>query len=210
MEIVLDQVSKEIKHINILQNVNLHLSGGHIYGLRGVNGSGKTMLLRVICGLIRPTSGTVTINGMILGRDMEFPTSVGMMIENPAFLNEFTAEENLEMLSSLKKVVGKKEIQDMLERVGLKQHLTKKYKKYSLGMKQRLGIAAAMFENPQIILLDEPTNALDVDGIAMVVDLLKDYRNQDRIIVVASHEKEFLEQVADTIFEVQSGEVYGG
>lgn len=208
MEIILNQVSKDIKQTSVLRNVNLQFYGGNIYGLRGVNGSGKTMLLRVVCGLIRPTSGSVMVNKMRLGIEIEFPPSIGMMIENPAFLSEFTAEENLEMLASLKKIAGKNEIRDILEQVGLIQHITKKYKKYSLGMKQRLGIAAAMFEHPNIILLDEPTNALDTDGIEMLVNLLQKFKDEERIIIVASHEREFLERVADKIFEVRAGEVY--
>ncbi len=207
MNIILDHVSKRIRETEVLSDINLHLEGGTIYGLRGINGSGKTMLLRMIGGMIRPSEGRVSVNGRILGKEMEFPESMGFLIENPAFLEDFTAEENLQMLASLKHQIGREEIRQIIERVGLTPHREKKYKKYSLGMRQRLGIAAALMESPELLMLDEPTNALDTDGIQMVEKEIRGHLNDERIILIASHEAEFLNQVADVVFEMKEGKI---
>lgn len=162
--IEIDGASKTIGNSVVLDQIQLTVKPGEMIGLQGVNGSGKTMLLRLISGLIYPTKGHVLIDGKMLGSDLEFPPSIGFLIENPTFLPQYTGAENLQMLSSLHQMMPTAQIESVLQRVGL--HDTK-YKKYSLGMKQRLGIAAAVFEQPDIILLDEPTNALDESGITI-------------------------------------------
>ena len=171
-------------------------------GLQGVNGSGKTMLLRLISGLIYPTKGHVLIDGKLLGSDLEFPPSIGFLIENPTFLPEYTGAENLQMLSSLHQMMPTAQIESVLQRVGL--HDTK-YKKYSLGMKQRLGIAAAVFEQPDIILLDEPTNALDESGITMLENVIQDETSRGATIVMASHDMNFLHHCCSKIYTMRAG-----
>lgn len=207
MRIVMKDVSKKIRGRWVLQHVDVILESGKIYGLRGYNGSGKTMLLRAICGLIQPTEGEIYIDDKKLGKDMDYPDSVGIMIENPAFLGEFSGLKNLQMISELKNEAKERDVVEVLKKVGLEDAVDIKYKKYSLGMKQRLGIAAAIMEKPKILLLDEPTNALDPDGIRMVSEVITAMKDENRIIVIASHEASFLEEVADDVFEIQNGTI---
>lgn len=207
MRIVMKDVSKKIRGRWVLQHVDVILESGKIYGLRGYNGSGKTMLLRAICGLIQPTEGEIYIDNKKLGKDMDYPESVGIMIENPAFLGEFSGLKNLQMISELKNEAKERDVVEVLKKVGLEDAVDIKYKKYSLGMKQRLGIAAAIMEKPKILLLDEPTNALDPDGIRMVSEVITAMKDENRIIVIASHEASFLEEVADDVFEIQNGTI---
>lgn len=207
MRIVMKDVSKKIRGRWVLQHVDVILESGKIYGLRGYNGSGKTMLLRAICGLIQPTEGEIYIDDKKLGKDMDYPESVGIMIENPAFLGEFSGLKNLQMISELKNEAKERDVVEVLKKVGLEDAVDIKYKKYSLGMKQRLGIAAAIMEKPKILLLDEPTNALDPDGIRMVSEVITAMKGENRIIVIASHEASFLEEVADDVFEIQNGTI---
>lgn len=205
MRIVVKNVKKEIKKAEILKNIDFTWTGGHIYGLRGHNGSGKTMLLRLLCGLILPTEGSVFINEKELGKGLSFPEHVGVLIENPSFLSEYTGKENLQLLASIQNRIGEQEIEKMLYEVGLDPHDKRKYRKYSLGMKQRLGIACALMEEPPLILLDEPFNALDEEGIAQIRQLLLDRKNEQTLIVIACHDKELLESLADEIYCMKNG-----
>ena len=161
MEISIKEVTKWIRKKLILDHVNMTLVSGKIYGLQGPNGSGKTMLLRLIAGLILPTEGEVWIDGKKLGKEMDFPPSMGLMIENPAFLPNFTGLKNLELLSEIKGKASEEEIRQAILDAGLNPDDKRTFSKYSLGMKQRLGIASCLMEKPDLILLDEPTNALD-------------------------------------------------
>lgn len=161
-EIIIENLSKTIKNNKILDNVNLTFESGHVYGLVGRNGSGKTMLLRAICGLIFPDSGKVIIDGKQLHKDISFPESCGIIIENTDLLPNFSAFDNLKMLSEIKNTANDNMIKSAIKSVGLDPDSKKKVKTFSLGMKQRLSIAQALFEDPDILLLDEPTNALDV------------------------------------------------
>ena len=165
-------ITKIIKKNTVLDNISLTMSSGKIYGFQGINGSGKTMLMRCIIGLIHPTSGCISINGKFLGKDIEFPESIGFLLENPAFLDGYTGIENLRMLTKLNSNLTDTELNTILDKVELTDAGNKKYKKYSLGMKQRLGIAAAVMEHPDILILDEPTNALDTNGINIVKDII--------------------------------------
>ena len=183
--IEIDGASKTIGNSVVLDQIQLTVKPGEMIGLQGVNGSGKTMLLRLISGLIYPTKGHVLIDGKMLGSDLEFPPSIGFLIENPTFLPQYTAQ-----------------IESVLQRVGL--HDTK-YKKYSLGMKQRLGIAAAVFEQPDIILLDEPTNALDESGITMLENVIQDETSRGATIVMASHDMNFLHHCCSKIYTMRAG-----
>lgn len=213
MEIVLKDVMKVIQNNTVLDHITWEFHSGKIYGLRGYNGSGKTMLLRVICGLIRPTKGQVFIDNKQLGKDMDYPQSLGILIENPAFLNDQSAFNNLKMIAELNNRIGEKEIREVLNKVGLADKQNIRYRKFSLGMKQRLGIAAAIMEKPEILLLDEPTNALDEDGIQMVSRIIREMRSENRIVIVASHEKEWLQEITDEVLIVENGrlkESHGG
>lgn len=207
MEIVVNHASKIIHKTTILEDVSLNLCSGRIYGLHGANGSGKTMFLRMLAGLIHPTSGQVLIDGMRLGKDIDFPPSMGLLIENPAFLPHYTGMENLKLLAALQNRVGISQLQQSLIRVGLKPDDHRRYRKYSLGMKQRLGIAAAIMEEPELILLDEPTNALDDSGIEQVCSILCQERNRGALIVMACHDGEVLDRMSDEIFKVNDGHI---
>ncbi|MGN1191336.1 MAG: ATP-binding cassette domain-containing protein [Dorea sp.] len=208
MNIELQNISKVLNRKKVLDDINVKFESGKIYGLRGFNGSGKTMLLRIVCGLMYPTEGHAYIDGKELGKDMDFPKSVGMMIEGPAFIGNLSGAKNLDMILSLGSNKDHESIiRNTLTRVGLIEAADIKYTRYSLGMKQRLGIAAAIMEVPSILILDEPTNALDEDGIAMVEEIIKEMKSTDRIIIVASHEKTFLESVSDKVFQMKEGRI---
>ncbi len=205
MKIVLDHVTKTIKGVDVLMDISMTLESGKIVGFRGVNGSGKTMLMRMISGLIRPTKGTVTIDGKVLGKDLSFPPSIGTLIENPAFLDGYSGFENLKVLASIRNRVSDSDIRETIIRVGLDSENKKAFKKYSLGMKQRLGIAAAILEHPDLILLDEPTNALDVDGVEMVQNVIQQEKERGALILLSCHDPQVLNSLADEIYHIQEG-----
>ena len=203
--IELKEVVKDIKGKRIIDHVTLHLESGKITGLKCVNGSGKTMLMRLISGLITPTSGSITINGKQLGKDITFQESVGILIENPAFLDTYSGFDNLKMLASIQNRIGEEEIRSILAKVGLDPQDKKKYRKYSLGMKQRLGIAAAVMENPDIIILDEPTNALDSDGVEMLKEILHEHRERGALLLISCHDLATLKELSDEMYLMESG-----
>lgn len=207
MQISMLNVSKTIKQVPILENVSLNLESGTVYGLWGTNGSGKTMLLRLLAGLIRPTAGSISLDNQRLGKNMDFPPSMGLLIENPAFLPGLTGLENLKLLAEINARIKPRTIAQTLSSVGLDPRDPRRVKKYSLGMKQRLGLAAAFMESPDLILLDEPTNALDVDGCAMIAAQILQQRESGALVVVASHDRAFLQSVSDSIFCVENGHV---
>lgn len=191
---------KSIKSRPILNNVSYNFEYGKIYGIYGHNGSGKTMLLRAIAGLLVPDSGSVVIDGKVLHKDMSFPPSIGIVIENMNLLPQYNAFDNLKILGKIKKTATDEDITTALERVGLKSDL--KVKKFSLGMKQRLNIAQAVFEKQKIILLDEPTNALDNDGVQLIYKLLKEEKERGALVVITTHHKEDLEEVCDVVLKM--------
>lgn len=205
MEIVMEHATKYIRKAAVLTDISCHLYGGRVYGLQGVNGCGKTMLLRLMAGLIRPTTGSVVLNGKELGKAMDFPPSLGLLPENPAFLPYCTGLQNLIYLSQLKGNVGTVQLRQVLADVGLSADDKRSFKKYSLGMKQRLGIAAAIMEQPELLLLDEPTNALDTDGVAQICQLIRRERERGALVVVASHDAAVLRQVSDQILTISGG-----
>lgn len=207
MTIEVKSVTKVLRKITVLEDVNLILESGTIYGLRGVNGSGKTMLMRLIAGLIRPTRGEVFLDGKQLGKDLSFPPDMGMLIENPAFLDSYTAAQNLRLLAGIRKKVGEERIREILEQVGLGWEDKRKYRQFSLGMKQRLGIAGAVLEHPQLLLIDEPTNALDTDGVEMVQELLLEEKSRGALIVLACHDFSILQGLSDVLYSVKEGRV---
>lgn len=204
-EIIIENLSKTIKNNKILDNVNLTFESGHVYGLVGRNGSGKTMLLRAICGLIFPDSGKVIIDGKQLHKDISFPESCGIIIENTDLLPNFSAFDNLKMLSEIKNTANDNMIKSAIKSVGLDPDSKKKVKTFSLGMKQRLSIAQALFEDPDILLLDEPTNALDEDGVNYVRRILLEQKKKNKLIIIASHNKEDISLLSDTVISVSNG-----
>lgn len=177
------------------------------YGLTGVNGSGKTMLMRIISGLIYPSDGRVMIQGKELGKDISFPSNMGLLLENPSFLASYTGTGNLKLLASLNGTVDDDDIRVSLERVGLDSKDRRKYRKYSLGMKQRLGIAAAIMEKPEILILDEPLNALDRDGVALFSEIVKEEKAKGTLMILACHEEGWLREYADKLLRMENGKV---
>lgn len=205
--IKIQNLSKKIKNNIVLDNINIKLYKGKIYGFRGINGSGKTMLFRAICGLITPTEGEIIIDGKRLHKDISFPESVGVLIENPGFLPNYSGKQNLKLIAEIKGIVSDKEIDKILTLVGLSHDDKKKYKQYSLGMKQKLGIAQALMENPDLILLDEPTNALDEESIKNFVKIIKREKLKGNTILIASHDRSNLEKIADEIISIENGRI---
>lgn len=205
--IQLQNVTKRIKENTVLDNVSYTFKSGFVYGLYGQNGSGKTMLLRAISGLINLDSGSIFIDGEKLHDKIEFPPESGIVIENMELLPECSAKRNLQMLAKIKNIADEKDIIFSLERVGLDPDSDKKVKKFSLGMKQRLNIAQAIFENQKIILLDEPTNALDEDAVQLIYKIIREEKSRGATIIVATHHKEDLKEVCDVILKIAEGKI---
>ena len=210
-EIEVKNLCKTINKNMVLDNINLHMVSGEVYGFQGINGSGKTMLMRALIGLIHPTSGTILINQKELGKDMDFPKSIGFLLENPTFLDMYSGPDNLRLIAGVDNNISadmiNKEIDSLIEEVGLKSARNKKYKKYSLGMKQRLGIAAAVLGNPDIVVLDEPTNALDDDGKDMVKRIVKMQKERGALVIISCHEMQTLEELSDEIVRLKEGRI---
>lgn len=198
-------LSKSFKKEKILKNINHSFEAGKIHGIIGFNGSGKTVLLKCICGFLQPTEGCVHIDGKQIGKDVDFPDSLGMIIENPGFLLHLSGYENLKRLAALQNKIGKKEIKEAIMRVGLEPHSKKKVGQYSLGMRERLGIAQAIMENPRLLILDEPFNGLDKKGVKEVCQLLIEQREQGKTILVAAHNMLEMGYLCDTICEIETG-----
>ena len=207
IEINIKSLCKSIKGITILDNISMNMSSGKIYGIKGKNGSGKTMLMRAISGLIIPDSGKIVINKKILHKDISFPDSIGILIETPSFLPQYTGYKNLKLLAGLSGTISENDIDLALKRVGLDPNDKRTYKKYSLGMKQKLGIAYAIMGEPDIIILDEPINALDEESVCNIKNVLLDIRNNDKLIIIACHDREELEYLSDIIFEIKDGRI---
>jgi len=202
----------EINHLHvsfgeekILKDICHSFEAGKIHGIVGNNGSGKTVLFKCICGLIIPSGGTVSIDGKIIGKDLDFPRSLGCLIENPGFLPGYSGFNNLRFLASIKNTIGKDKIIESIKEVGLDPYEKKHVEKYSLGMKQRLGIAQALMEDPELLILDEPLNGLDKNGSAEIKKMLKTYKNDKRIILITSHNAIDIEELCDTVSEMDNG-----
>lgn len=207
MKVVFNNYNKLIKKKEILTDINFTFESGKIYGLHGHNGSGKTMLLRAICGLILPTSGSVTVDGKTVGKDIEFPDGVGVIIENMSLIPEYTGFKNLQLLAGIKKKIGDSEIRDTLISVGLDPDDKRKVKEYSLGMKQKLNFAQAIMEKPELLLLDEPTNAMDVQTVEKVRSILVEMKEKGTLIIIASHNKEDLDALCDEFIDICDGKI---
>lgn len=207
--IEIDHATKRIQGNTVLDQISLRFESGTIYGLRGKNGCGKTMLMRALCGLIFLTEGTITIDGETLGKSISFPRSIGALIENPSFISGYTGLKNLQILADIQKRINSDQVRASIQRVGLEPDDKRKYRKYSLGMKQRLGIAAAIMEHPDIVILDEPINALDESGVHLVRKILHELKEDGCLIVLACHDKEELDFLADEIYLMENGRIVG-
>ena len=194
-----------IKKTEILKKVSVSFEQGKIHGLIGRNGSGKTMLMKCICGFIRPTSGTICVNGRQVGRDCDFPENIGIIIETPGFIPYYSGFKNLELIADLNKKADTAQIKRAMSQVGLDPMLKRHVVKYSLGMRQRLGLAQAIMENPDILILDEPMNGLDKEGVEDMRKYLLDFKAQGKTILIASHSSEDIEVLCDTVHEMDKG-----
>lgn len=199
--------TKILKGRAVLSDVCLELERGGIYGFYGHNGSGKTMLLRAVAGLIVPTEGSVSVFGKQLNEKYAFPENMGLIIENVGFWPDFTGMKNLQLLASVRKKIGDEEIRKTIRRVGLDPEDRRVYKKYSLGMKQRLGLAQAVMEEPELLLLDEPTNGLDDSGIEQFNTIIREEHSRGATILLASHDKEELKLLCGRTFRISDGVV---
>lgn len=191
----------------ILKNINLTFEKGKIHGLIGRNGSGKTMLMKCICGFVKPTSGEIKVNGEIVGKDCDFPKNMGIIIETPGFIPYYSGYKNLKLLADLNKKADKEKIKETMKKVGIDPDLKRHVRKYSLGMRQRLGLAQAIMEDPEILILDEPFNGLDKDGVKDMRAYLLDLKEQGKTILIASHNSEDISVLCDTVQEMDKGKV---
>lgn len=203
--IEITNLCKSFKETKVLNDITIKIKKGNIIGIIGRNGSGKTVLFKCICGLVSPTKGTVKINNKILGKDMDIPDNIGAIIETPGFLPNYNGFKNLKFLAMIKNQISNEHIKDTIKLVGLNPDSKKHVGKYSLGMRQRLGIAQAIMENPDILILDEPMNGLDNDGVKDMRKLFLSLKEQGKTILLASHNKEDIEVLCDEVYMMDKG-----
>lgn len=203
--ISLENVSKDFGKDRVLKSVTRDFERGKIHGVVGNNGSGKTVMFKCICGFLQPTEGKIWVDGKRIGVDVDFPPDIGIIIETPGFLPQYTGVKNLEILASLKKKISIEQIADTIRRVGLDPTMKKPVGKYSLGMRQRLGIAQAIMEQPSLMILDEPMNGLDKHAVRDMRELFKSLKNDGRTILIASHNVADIEELCDTVCEMDGG-----
>lgn len=206
-KIEVQNVYKTIDGQEILSNINLEFESSHIYGIVGRNGSGKTVLIKCICGFMKITSGTISVNGKKMGTNSEFIENAGFIIENPGFLNRYSGLKNLKYLASIKNIADNAQIKRCMEMVGLDPECRKVVGKYSLGMRQRLGIAQAIMEYPDIIILDEPMNGLDNSGVEEIKKILLHLKQEGKLIIMISHNREDINSLCDKVYEMDSGKI---
>ncbi len=207
MKIEIINVCKSFKNVVVLDDINLKLESGNIYGLYGRNGAGKSVLLKIICGFYIPTSGEILYDGENLNLKMDFPKNLGALIEKPSFFPDLTGYENLKMLAKIQNKISDDRINEVLEIVNLKKDMNKKYAKYSLGMKQKLGIAQAIMENPKILILDEPFNGIEQKTVERLIDYLNSIKD-DKLIIISTHIKEDLKKLCNKIYIMDDGKIY--
>ena len=203
--IEVNEVFKKYDDATVLDNVSLEIEKGKIYGLVGRNGSGKTVLMKCICGLIKPTSGEVKVAGKTVGKDVDIPEDIGVIIETPGFIPNYSGFKNLKLLASVRNKISNEEIRKSMEIVGLEPKSRKHVGKYSLGMRQKLGIAQAIMEKPKILILDEPMNGLDNESVAVVRKILKEQAENGATIILASHNREDIDVLCDKVYTMDHG-----
>lgn len=207
MHIDIQHFTKRIDGTVVLDDISLQMESGKIYGFQGKNGSGKSMLMRAICGLIHPTEGSIKIDEKLMGTDISFPESAGILIENPGFISSYSGLQNLKLIASIKRQVKEEYIKELMERFHLDLADKKAYRKYSLGMKQKLGIIAAIMEMPELIILDEPMNGLDEESIEILKDMILELKEKGKLIILSCHDSEELLYLADEIFNLKNGKL---
>ncbi|MBE5945686.1 MAG: ATP-binding cassette domain-containing protein [Lachnospiraceae bacterium] len=200
--IEVENVYKAFGKQQVLKNISLKIPRGSIHGVVGNNGSGKTVLMKCICGFMHCDKGRVLVNGKQIGKDVDFPYDIGIIIETPGFISNLSGYKNLKILASLKGLIGKSEIRETLIKVGLNPDMKKHVSKYSLGMRQRLGIAQAIMENPSVLVLDEPFNGLDKQGVLKMRELLKGLKKEGKSILLASHNAQDIEELCDFVYDL--------
>lgn len=208
MKVDVKNVSKSFKGVTILHDINVTFESGKIYGFIGRNGTGKSVFLKMLCGFYKPTTGTILYDGVDVIRENGFPKDTRALIETPQFLPDLTGFENLELLASIQKKIGKEEIIETLKKVNLLTEKDKKYGKYSLGMKQKLGLAQVFMEDPSIIILDEPLNGIEQKTADDLRELLRREKEKGKLIFIASHIKEDIESLADIIYVFDDGTIH--
>lgn len=208
MKIELKNVTKEFDKVEVIKNINLEFESGKIYGLYGRNGSGKSVLMKLICGFLIPTKGKILINGKDFNAKNEYPDNLRAVIEKPSFFPELTGFENLKLLAKIQNKIGEEEIIKALNLVNLIDEKDKKYSKYSLGMKQKLAIAQAIMEDPSILILDEPFNGIEEKSVEKITKFLKEEAKNGKTIIFSTHIKEDLENLADIIYKIDNGTIY--
>ena len=206
-KIIVSNVGKTIEEQVILRNINLKLQSGKVYGLIGRNGSGKTVLLKCIAGFLTPTTGEIKVNEKVLGKDIKFPENMGFIINAPGFLPEMSGIKNLQYLASIKQVADKEKIVEAMNMVGLDPKSKKSVGKYSTGMKQRLGIAQAIMEDPEILILDEPMNGLDEQMVEKIRGVVLELKKRGKLIIITSHNREDIEILCDEVYKMKDGEL---
>lgn len=200
-------VSLTLQKNVILKDVSVKFERGKIHGLIGRNGSGKTMLMKCICGFVKPTTGEIYVDGKHIGKDCDFPKNTGIIIETPGFIPYYSGYKNLKLLADLRGKISKNDICETMKRVGLDPNLKRHVRKYSLGMRQRLGLAQAIMENPELLILDEPMNGLDKDGVKDMRQYLLDLKAQGKTILIASHSAEDIDALCNTVWEMDKGKL---
>lgn len=201
----LNSLTKSFGDEMVLKGINHNFEKGKIHGIMGFNGSGKTVMFKCICGFLKPDGGSVIVDGKKIGKDIDFPDSIGVIIENPGFLSGLSGFENLKRLAALKGLISNDDIKAAMRRVGLDPMSKKKVGQYSLGMRERLGIAQAIMEDPDLLILDEPFNGLDKKGAKEVCELLKELKKREKTILIAAHNMQEMEWLCDSICEMDAG-----
>lgn len=205
--IKIDHLTKVLKKHTVLDDITLELEENRIHGFVGQNGSGKTMLFRAVSGLIFPTSGTVEVFGRVIGKDVSFPERLGLVLENIGLYPQYSGFQNLKLLASIQKKITDGDIREAISRVGLDPADKRPVRKYSLGMKQRIALAQAIMEHPRLLILDEPTNALDEEGVELIRGLVREEQERGATVLVSSHNREDIEQLCDTVTVLENGRV---
>lgn len=207
MEIIVKDLSKKFKKVTILENINMKFESGKIYGIVGRNGSGKSVFLKILCSFYKPTTGEILFDNINYNSNNNFPPSVRALIENPTFFPNLTGFENLKLLSSIQNKIGDEEIIKTLDQVNLLSEKDKKYSEYSLGMKQKLGIAQVLMENPDVMIFDELFNGIEEKTVEKIRNILLELKNQNKIIIVTSHIKEDIDVLSDEVYKFDCGRV---